>query len=424
MDSFPTWALFAVIIALILISAFFSAAEIALMRLSRYRLRHLVRHGRRGARLAEKLLERPDRILGVVTLGTNAVNVVASALTTLLALRFGGDRIVAIATGSLTFLVLVFGEMAPKTFGVLKSEPLALTATPVFALLLRVLFPVVWLLNACANLLLRLLGLYPHMPERVGLTRDELRTLVLESGNLFARRQQMLLGVLELEEATVEDIMVPRSRIEGVDIAEPPEKVLAQLRASRYAHLPLYREGVEDIIGILHLTDLLPRLAAERFDAETLETLAREPHFVPESTPLARVLVNFQSDRADCALVVDEYGDILGLLTLEDMLSVIAGGISGAGGENLGEIVREADGSFLVPGRTSVRSLNRRLGWRLPTGGPRTVNGLVLEQLQTLPHEGTGLTLGGHRGEIVATDSSGVASIRFEPPPPRDEPHE
>ncbi|MGH8272844.1 MAG: HlyC/CorC family transporter [Gammaproteobacteria bacterium] len=424
MNSLPTWAVFVILAGLILASGFFSASETSLMRLGRYRLRHLSRTGHRGARIAEYLLKRPDRILGVILLGNNFLNIAASVVATVLALRFGGGDAVGIATGILTFTILIFAELAPKTLAALRPEPTAFAVSYVLIVLQKLLYPIVWVLNTISNGLLWLLGLRMNHLEAAGITSEEFRTLVLESGSLRLRRQQMLLGVLELEEATVEDIMVPRSRIEGVDIAEPPAQVLAQLRASRYSHLPLYREGIEHLVGILHLPDLLPHLTADDFDAETLVALAREAHFVPESTSLARVLLNFQSERADCALVVDEYGDILGLLTLEDMLSVIAGGITSVGDENLGEIVRQADGAFLVPGHMSIRALNRSLGWHLPTDGPRTVNGLVLEQLQTLPHEGTRLTLGNHRGEIVATDRSGVASIRFEAPSPPDEVHE
>ncbi len=424
MNNLPTWAVFVILAALILTSGFFSASETSLMRLGRFRLRHLARTGHRGARIAEYLLRRPDRILGVILVGNNFLNIAASVVATVLAFRFGGGDAVGIATGLLTFAILIFAELAPKTLAALRPEPTAFTASYVLVVLQKLLYPIVWILNAISNGLLWLLGLRLNKLDAAGITPEEFRTLVTESGSLRLRRQQMLLGVLELEEATVEDVMVPRSRVEGIDIAEPPETVLAQLHASRYTHLPLYRESIDDLVGILHLRDLLPTLATERLDARTLVALAREPHFVPESTPLARVLVNFQGDQADCALVVDEYGDILGLLTLEDMLSVIAGGIRGAGGENLGEIVRESDGALLVPGHIGIRALNRRLGWRLPTGGPRTVNGLVLERLQTLPQEGAHLTLGGHDAVIVETNQSGVAMLRFEPKASRDKTHE
>lgn len=420
----PTWAYFVLIAVLILIAAFFSGSEIALMRVGSYRLKHLARLGHRRARIAAKLLRRPDQLLSLITVGINCVNLIASSLTTLLALRIGGSETVAIGTGILTLIVLIFGEMVPKTLGVLKSEPIAFSASPVLTVLLWVLYPAVWALNMCANGVLRLFGLHTDSGQDTGVGLDELRAMVLESGSLRVRRQQMLLGALELEEATVEDIMIPRSRIEGIDIADSRQTLIEQLRASHFTHLPLYKEDIGNLVGMLHLPDLMAQLTRRDFDASLLRTLAREPHFVPESTSLARVLVNFQSDEADCALIVDEYGDILGLITLEDMLSVIAGGLSGGGSQNLGEIVRESDGSFLVPGHLGLRTLNRRLGWTLPTDGPRTVNGLVLEQLQSLPHAGMRLTLDSRPAQIVETNSSGVALVRFSPPPEKDTEHE
>jgi Mg2+/Co2+ transporter CorB len=416
-DSFPIWAFFVLLAALILTSGFFSASETSLMRLGRYRLRHLARTGHRGARIAEYLLTRPDRILGVILLGNNFLNIAASVVATELALRLGGNGAVGIATGILTFAVLIFAELAPKTLAALRPEPTAFATSYILVVLQKLLYPIVWVLNIISNGLLWLFGLRFENIEATGITPEEFRTLVVESGSLRLRRQQMLLGVLELEEATVEDVMVPRSRIEGVDIAEQPAAVLAELRASRHTHLPIYREDIDDVVGILHLPDLLPSLAAENLDAEALRALARAPHYVPEGTSLARVLVNFQREQAACALVVDEYGEILGLVTLADMLGVIAGGLGEAAGGSLGEIVRKSDGSLLVPGRIGIRALNRRLGWHLPTDGPRTLNGLVLEQLQSLPREGARLTLGDHRAIIVETDATGVASLRFEPPP-------
>lgn len=416
----PTWAFFVVIVVLILSAAFFSGAEIALMRVGSYRLKHLARLGHRRARLAAKLLERPDRLLSLITVGINCVNLVASSLTTIVALRIGGSEAVAIGTGLLTLVVLVFGEMVPKTLGVLKSQPIALSSSPILMVLLWVLYPFVWALNMSANGILRLFGLYASDADDQGIGLDELRAMVLESASLRVRRRHMLLGTMELEEATVEDIMVPRSRIKGIDLDEEHATLLEQLRATRFTHLPLYEEDIGNLIGMLHLPDLMSKLERQPFDEALLRSLAREAHFVPEGTSLARTLVNFQSDQADCALIVDEYGDILGLITLEDMLSVIAGGLSAGGSQQLGDVVREQAGSFLVPGHVGLRTLNRRLGWKLPTDGPRTVNGLVLEQLQTLPHDGMRLNIGNQSVEIVETDSNGVALIRFAPPPEKD----
>ena len=414
----PTWAYFPILAGLILGSGFFSASETALMRLGRYRLRHLVRHGHRGARIAERLLQRPDRVLGIILLGNNFLNILSSVITTMLALRLGGDRAVAIATGILTFVMLIVAEIAPKTLAALKPEPLAFGSGFFLLVLLKVLYPIVWGLNLCANGLLRLFGLRLNNMEETSLTRDELRTLVMESGTHQVRRQQMLLGVLELEEASVEDVMVPRSRIEGIDIDRDSESVRHQLAASTYSHLPLYHSRIEDTVSVLNMRDLAVNLAANEGTLEKaqLEVLSREPYFVPEGTTLARQLVNFRQRNRRWALVVDEYGDILGLLTLEDVLQEIAGELSQVSRDEQDLIVHKADGSLIVPGYLGIKRLNKYLGWKLPTTGPRTLNGLVLEQLETMPENGVQVEIGGHRAEIVETSKSGVVLLRFDQP--------
>lgn len=418
----PTWAYFAILAGLILGSGFFSASETALMRLGRFRLRHLARHGHRGARIAEGLLQRPDRVLGIILLGNNFLNILSSVVTTMLALRLGGDRTVAIATGVLTFVMLIVAEIAPKTLAALKPERLAFGASYVLVVLLKVLYPVVWVLNLCANGLLRLFGLHPDKVEETGLTRDELRTLVMESGMQQARRQQMLLGVLELEEVTVEDVMVPRSRIEGIDIDGEPGEIRRQLAASRHTRLPLFRSSIENTVGVLNMREMGLNLVEHGFDATQLTALAHEPYYIPEGTTLARQLVNFRQRNQSWALVVDEYGDILGVLTLEDVLQEIAGELSQVRRDEQDVIIREDDGSVLVPGYLGIKRVNKHLGWKLPTDGPRTLNGLVLEQLETMPENGAQLEIDGHRAEIVETSKSGVVLLRFLGQPAQDEP--
>jgi len=416
LNTLPTWAFYPILAGLIMGSGFFSASETALMRLGRYRLRHLARHGHRGARLAERLLQRPDRVLGIILLGNNFLNILSSVVTTMLALRLGGDSTVAIATGVLTFVMLIIAEIAPKTLAALKPERLAFGASYVLVVLLKVLYPVVWLLNLCANGLLRLFGLRLDDVEESGLTREELRSLVMESGMHQARRQQMLLGVLELEEATVEDVMVPRSQIEGIDIDQDKDSICRQIAVSRHSHLPLFRSSIEDTVGVLNMRELAVNLVETGFDPTQLRALAHEPYFIPEGTTLARQLVNFRQRNRGWALVVDEYGDILGVLTLENVLQEIAGELSQVRESEQDVIIREADGKLLIPGYLGVKRVNRHLGWKLPTDGPRTLNGLVLEQLETMPESGAQLDINGHRAEIVETNKSGVVLLRFDEP--------
>ena len=416
MNTLPTWAFYPILAGLIMGSGFFSASETALMRLGRYRLRHLARHGHRGARLAERLLQRPDRVLGIILLGNNFLNILSSVVTTMLALRLGGDSTVAIATGILTFVMLIVAEIAPKTLAALKPERLAFGASYVLVVLLKVLYPFVWILNLCANGLLRLFGLRLGNVEDSGLTREELRSLVMESGMHQARRQQMLLGVLELEEATVEDVMVPRSQIEGIDIDQDKDAVRRQIAASRHSHLPLFRSRIEDTVGVLNMRELAVNLVETGFDPAQLQALSHETYFIPEGTTLARQLVNFRQRNQGWALVVDEYGDILGVLTLENVLQEIAGELSQVRQDEQDVIIREDDGSLLIPGYLGVKRVNKHLGWKLPTDGPRTLNGLVLEQLETMPESGARVDINGHRAEIVETNKSGVVLLRFDEP--------
>lgn len=383
------------------------------MRLGRYRLRHLARSGQAGAKLAEKLLERPDRLLGIILLGNNFLNIAASSLTTVLALRLGGDQTVAIATGILTFVILIFAEVAPKTLAALKPEPIAFASSYIYAVLLKVLYPVVWLLNTIANGLLWLFGLRFHGLSESTLSREELRTLVLESGNIATRRRQMLLGVLELEEATVEDVMLPRSRIEGIDLEDDWETIARQLQENKHDYLPLFRGGIDDTVGVLHVRKLLSTALRKDLTIETLRSIADEPYFIPEGTTLARQLAQFQKELQHCGLVVDEYGDILGLLTLNDVLSDVAGELGNSASDNRQEVRELADGSIMAPGHMSVKEINRQLGWHLPIGGPRTLNGLVLEHLETIPRPGTTFKLGSHPAEVVEANSNGVTLLRF-----------
>lgn len=383
------------------------------MRLGRYRLRHLARSGQAGAKLAEKLLERPDRLLGIILLGNNFLNIAASSLTTVLALKLGGDQTVAIATGILTFVILIFAEVAPKTLAALKPEPIAFASSYIFAILLKVLYPIVWLLNTIANGLLWAFGLRYDSLKDSTLSREELRTLVLESGNLATRRRQMLLGVLELEEATVEDVMLPRSRIEGIDLDQDWQTTTKQLQENKHDYLPLFRGGIDDTIGILHVRKLLSTALGKHLSPETLRAIADEPYFIPEGTTLARQLAQFQREKQHCGLVVDEYGDILGLLTLHDVLSDVAGELGNSASENQPKLRELADGSVIAPGYMSVREINRQLGWHLPVGGPRTLNGLVLEQLETIPSPGTTFKLGTHPAEVVEANVNGVTLLRF-----------
>lgn len=408
------------LVVLLVLSAFFSGSETGLMTLNRYRLRHLAKAGHRGATRAAKLLERPDRLIGLILLGNNFVNILASALTTIIALRLGGEGALAIATGVLTLVVLIFAEVAPKTLAAMHPERVAFPAAYVYQPLLRVLYPVVWVVNAIANRLLRLLRLSTVESGSLSLSSEELRTVVNEAGAMIPQRhQRMLLSILDLEKVTVEDIMVPRNEVVGIDIEDDWDAIEELLVTSQYTKLPVYRNDIDDVIGFLYLRNVLHLLTQEEFGRNDLLEILREPYFIPEGTPLNKQLINFQRQRRRIGLVVDEYGEIKGLVTLEDILEEIVGEFTTDPAAISKDIHPQEDGSYLIDGGSYVRELNRLLKWDLPTAGPKTLNGLILEHMEAIPEPGTSMLLSGYQVEIVQTKDNAVKTVRIRPRPIR-----
>ena len=413
MEDIPLSALFGALIFLLVLSAFFSSSETGLMTLNRYRLRHLARANHPGAKRAQKLLERPDRLIGLILLGNNFVNVLASAITTVIALRLGGEPAIAVGAGILTLVILVFAEVTPKTLAALHPERVAFPAAFIYGPLLRVLYPLVWVVNVVANGLLRLIKVYPQDSTTDALSQEELRTVVLEAGAMIPKRHQaMLLNIIDLETVTVEDIMVPRKEITGVDLEDDWDDIIRQITASQYTRLPVYRNSIDHVAGFIHLRRVLPLMMRNALDMETLEGLIREPVFIPENTPLNRQLLHFQRERRRIGLVIDEYGDIQGLATLEDILEEVVGEFTTDPSTNIRDYTPEEDGSFLVNGTVTVRELNRSLQMELPTDGPKTLNGMVLEYLEHIPEPGTSLLLSGYPVDIVQTRGNLVKTLR------------
>lgn len=411
MDDIPIGALCVALVLLIGCSAFFSSSETGLMTLNRYRLRHRAKAGDKAAQRVGQLLERPDRLIGLILLGNNFVNILASSLATIIAIHFLGDAGIAVSTLALTLVLLVFGEVAPKTLAALHPERIAYPASVVLAPLLKVFYPLVWLTNLVVNNLLRLFHVNIQTTNQQSLSAEELRTVVLEAGVMIPKRHQaMLLGILELEEITVNDIMVPRNEIEGIDLEDEWPVIVEQLTRSPYTRLLVYRDTIDQVMGLLHLRKVLHLMIHKPdFNLTDLEGLLREPYFIPEGTSLTRQLLNFQQQRRRVGLVVDEYGDVLGLVTLEDILEEIVGEFTtdpAASGNR--KLTPRADGGYVIDGRVAIRSLNRALGWTLPTDGPRTLNGLVMEQLEAIPEPGARLALAGHPTEIVEISGNRV----------------
>jgi len=419
LEGLPLSLLFAALGGLIILSACFSGSETALMSLNRYRMRHLAREGHRGARIAERLLKRPDRVLGVILLGNNFVNIAASSLATVIALRLYGEGAIAFAAGVLTLAILIFSEVAPKTLAAVHPERVAFPASYALWLLLRLLYPLVWLVNAAANALLRAFRVRVEDVSTAEISHEELRTLVNESGSVIPRRHQhMLLSILDLEQATVEDIMIPRTEILGVDLNDPWPEVLERLTNSQYTRLPVYRDSIDNILGFVHVRRIIGDLVRGDFNPEDLEARLKAPCFIPEGTGLHTQMLKFQRQHERVGLVVDEYGEIVGLAALEDILEEIVGEFTTDPGSVSHSITRQADGSYLVEGNATVRALNRVLGLALETGGPRTLNGLILEHLETIPEAGTSLLIDGYPVTIVQVQGNRVKTAAIQPERP------
>ncbi len=415
-DDVPLAALFGVLVVLLLLSAFFSGSETALMSLNRYQMRHKARAGHRGARVAEALLKRPDRLIGLILLGNNLVNFSAASLVAIIALKLGGPPAVALGTLILALIVLIFSEAAPKTLAALHPERIAYPAALIYYPLLKITYPIVWLTNIASNGVLYLFGVREGDANAHSLTREELRTVVFEATARISRKyRSMLISILDLEKVTVDDVMVPHNEIVGIDLDDSNEEIVAVIEKSEHTRLPVYRDNIDNVVGLLHLRRLANIAHLQEFDKRIIERLLIEPYYVPEGTPLSTQLVQFQKLRQRIALVVDEYGDIQGIVTLEDILEEIVGEFTTDPANDDTDIVKESQNTFLVDGTTNIREMNRAMDWTLPTDGPKTLNGLIVEFLETIPEPGTCLEIAGYPIEIVETNDNRVMTARIYP---------
>lgn len=416
MNDISTGLLVFLVILMVVISAFFASTETALMSVNRYRLRHNAQSGNRSARLAERLLARPDRLIGIILLGNTFASFAAATLSGVIALRIGGDAALAIATVVAAILMFIVGDLAPKTYGALYPERVALPSVWIYAVLVKVLYPIVWGANLFANGILKVLGASTPKTTSHSLSAEELRTIVAEASTLIPHRhQQMLMAILDLEKITVEDIMIPRHDVDAINIEDEWDDILEQLRSSQHTRLPVYEGTLDNIVGLLHLRKVAQGLARGELTKQHIIELARErdPYFIPQGTTLNTQLLNFQNNRRRLALVVNEYGDLEGLVTLEDILEEIVGEFTTDPAMIHKDVHREPGGSFVVNGGITIRRLNRVLGWHLPTDGPRTLNGVILEYLEAIPEPGTSLKLGNHSVEILQTVDNVVKTARL-----------
>ncbi len=405
---------------LLLASGFFSASETAMMAINRYRLKHQAERGHRGARLTQALLGKTDKLLGVILLGNNLVNTVAAMLSTIIAIRLFGQGELALffVTSALTFMILVFSEVTPKVLGASYPERVAYPASFVLTPLLKLAYPAVWFVNLFVQGLLRLLRIKPPLPGSGNiLGLEELRTIVLESSKLLpGEHRRVLLNLLGLESIKVDDVMTPRNQIEAIDLNDEPERLLQQISTSHHTRLLVYEDSLDRVVGILHLRRVLHTLSSGEISAEALREVVLEPYFVPQGTPLFTQLQHFQKNHKRLALVVDEYGELQGLVTLEDLLEEMVGEFTTQAPAQAGWIRQMDDGSWMVEGSVLVRQLNRKLGLDFPQDGPKTLNGLVLEQLESIPEAGVSLKIGDVPIEIVQTQDRAVKVVRIVAP--------
>lgn len=423
MDSISTQMLFTILGILIFISAYFSSSETGMMSLNRYRLRHLEKQKHKGAMRVSKLLSRPDRLIGLILIGNNLVNIAASAIATIIALRISSevgiseDFGVLIATIILTLVVLIFAEVTPKTLAALYPEKIAFPSSVFLSLLLKIMLPFVITVNWITNGILMLLGINSEQREQHSLSSEELRTVVNESGALLHQRDQdMLVSILDLEKVSVEDIMIPRSELVGIDVNDDWKKIQKQLTQANHTRVLLYRDSMDDVVGYIHARDALKLLSKNQFTKTTLLRAVRELYFIPEGTPLNIQLLKFQHAKERLGLVVDEYGDIQGLVTLEDILEEIVGDFTTTMTPTTSDEVNlQPDGSYLVDGSASIRDINKEMSWQLPTDGPKTLNGLIIEYLEEIPQNNISLRIAGYPVEIIDVADNMIKTVRVMP---------
>ncbi|EOL9088309.1 HlyC/CorC family transporter [Enterobacter hormaechei] len=421
MEHISTTTLIVILVIMVVISAYFSGSETGMMTLNRYRLRHRAKQGNRAARRVEKLLRKPDRLISLVLIGNNLVNILASALGTIVGMRLYGNAGVAIATGVLTFVVLVFAEVLPKTIAALYPEKVAYPSSFLLAPLLILMMPLVWLLNMVTRVLMRMVGIKADVTISSALSKDELRTIVNESRSQISRRNQdMLLSVLDLEKVSVDDIMVPRNEIVGIDINDDWKAVVRQLTHSPHGRIVLYRDSLDDAISMLRVREAY-RLMTEKneFTKEVMLRAADEIYYVPEGTPLSTQLVKFQRNKKKVGLVVDEYGDIQGLVTVEDILEEIVGDFTTSMSPSLAEeVTPQNDGSVLIDGSANIREINKAFNWHLPEDEARTMNGMILEALEEIPATGTRVRIEQYDIDILDVQDNMIKQVKVLPVKP------
>ena len=404
--------LWCILLSLLVLSAFFSGSETSMMSLNPYRLRHQ-RKKSAGARRAAKLLSMPDRLIGLILIGNNAVNILAAIIANMLAIYYVGEAAAPwVATATLTILVLVFSEVTPKTIAAQNPEWFAFKASHILKPLLQLLTPLVWAINKLTNTFVGILGFDPNKDRDDSLDSEELKSLVDLSGHKISNSNQgMLRAILDLDNMTVEDIMIPRNEVSGLDLEESIEDLMKQILSCEYTRQPVYSGDINNIIGIFHVRKANHLLRAETITHKAIKRFADEAYFIPESTKLTTQLLNFKKMRSRFAIVVDEYGEVQGLVTLEDILEEIVGDFTTNEADRVEEVIAQKNGSFLIDGTATIRDINKITHWSLPLNGPKTMNGLVLEQLESIPDGNVSFNINNFKFETVEINGNRVKKV-------------
>ena len=414
MSNLSLEALFSILFLLIIISGYFASSETAMMALNRYRLRHLVKRQHKGAKRANKLLEKPDRLFGIILIGNNFINIFASAIATIIGVRIFGDPGVLVATITLTIVILIFSDVTPKTIAAVYPEKVAFPFSLPLVFLLRIFYPLVWMVNTVSNYLVRLLGFDIGDMKEDQLSSEELKTVVYESGaHIPVRHQNMLVNILDLEKVSVSDIMVPRNEVIGIDIEGNIDEVMKIIINSHHTRLPVYKGNLNKIIGFLHMRSTAKLIKLDEVNKAEIMQLTRESYFAHEATTLHTQLINFQKEKRRIAMVVDEYGDVQGIVTLEDILEEIVGNFTTNLTDEADEIHSQQDGTYLINGSLTIREINRALDWDLPTDGAKTLNGLLTEFLENIPDNNVGVQLLSYRAEVIQVKDNMIKNVRM-----------
>jgi len=412
LNEIPVWILFSLIGVLIFLSAFFSSSETSMMAINRYRLKHLVKEKNKSARRVTKLLERTDRLLGVILIGNNFTHTLATAIATVIAIRIWSESAVLAVTVFMTIIMIIFAEVMPKTIAALKPESIAFPASYFLKPLSKILSPLVTLVTFVSNGVTKLFGINLNDAENEELKPEELRTL-LQTSRVPKRQENMLMGIFDMDSLSVNDVMIAKNEIEGINIKDDIEDIVKNLNVLRYTYIPLYKDTIDNISGFISSNKKADFLSLDKPSKTSLKTFIQDPLFIPENTPLNTQLANFQLENKRVGLIVDEYGDIEGLITLTDILEIIVGEITSDTLEKM-DIMPQADGSFMLEGSMMIRDINKRINWELPTNGPKTLSGLILETAQSIPESNVGIKIGEYRFETVLIKDNVVKMAKAE----------